>query len=171
MNKIYLIIPIALTLAFSGVYYTHTIEAKKTEAVAMAKAKQIAEQAAAKKLEAERQARADADRRTNERLAEEKKKEDDKRAKWEAIGQSIQIDTDGYKKQITQSESELKLLESRLKTLRAEKERAIQIGFAFELEIEKARIEKRNAELNIQNLVEMVARKAGTTLGSVAATP
>jgi len=55
--------------------------------------------------------------------------------------------------------------------LRAEKDKAAQDSFALELQIEAARVAKRTTELEIQRLVEMVARQAGTTLGSVTATP
>jgi len=171
MNKLYLIIPAVLTLAFTGIYYVHAIDSKekaiaKELATEQAAAAQIAEKAAA-----ERQAREDADRRTAERLAEEKKREDDRRAKWVAAGQAILDDTATYTAQAEKNATELKALEERLTALRAEKDKAIQTAFDFDLEIEKARIAKRSAELEIQRLVEMTARRAGTSLGSVTATP
>ncbi|MEO0054841.1 MAG: hypothetical protein RLZZ50_788, partial [Verrucomicrobiota bacterium] len=49
--------------------------------------------------------------------------------------------------------------------------RATQAVFDAALAVEASRVQKRNAELEIQRLVEMTARKAGSTLGTVAATP
>lgn len=171
MNKLYAIVPILLTLAFSGVYLAHSKQAEAKAAAAKVAADQAAAEALARKQEAERQAREDADRRTAERLAEEKKKEDEKAAKWAAQGKAIADDTAVYAAQAEKNAAELKALEAKLSALRTEKDKAVQTGFDFDLEIEKARVAKRNAELEIQRLVEMTARKAGTTLGAIPATP
>lgn len=171
MNKLYIIVPLVLTLAFGGIYVSHSKDAAAKAEIARVEAEKAEAEAAAKKAEAERQAREDADRRTAERLAEEKKKEEEKAAKWAAQSQAIADETAGYLAQAEKNAAELKALEAKLAALRAEKDLAVQAGFDFDLEIEKARVAKRAAELEIQRLVEMTARKAGTTLGSVAATP
>ena len=171
MNKLYLTVPVVLTLAFSGLYFTHAKQAAAKAEIARVEADKAAAEEAAKKAEAERQAREDADRRTAERLAEEQKKADEKAAKWAAQGRQIADDTAAYIAQAAKGEAELKTLEAKLATLRAEKEKAVRASFDFDLEIEKARVAKRAAELEIQRLVEMTARKAGTTLGPVAAIP
>lgn len=171
MNKLYIIAPLALTLAFSGIYVSHSKQAEEKAAVAKLEAEKSAAEALAKKQEAERQAREDAERRAAEREAEEKRKADEKAAKWAAQGQTIAADTAQYQAQAEKNAAELRELEAKLDALRAEKEQAIRTNFDFALEIEAARVAKRNAELEIQRLVEMTARKAGTTLGAVAATP
>lgn len=171
MNKIYLIIPLVLTLAFSGFYLTHRKEAAVKAQQVQADAAKVAAEAQAKKVAAEKQARDDADRRTAERVAEEKKKEDEKRAKWEAIGKTIADDTTTYVTQAEKNAAELKALQAKLTAVREEKDRATQANLDFDLEVEKARVAKRSSELEIQRLVEMVARNRGTTLGAVTATP
>lgn len=171
MNKFYLIIPLVLTVAFSGFYLTHQKEAAANAAQEQAEAAKVAAAAAAQKAEAEKQAREDADRRTAERVAEEKKKEDEKRAKWDAQSKAIADDTATYVAQTDKYSAEVKALEAKLKSLREQKDQAIQAGLDFDLEVEKARIAKRACELEIQRLVEMIARKNGTTLAPVAATP
>ncbi|MCX6936497.1 MAG: hypothetical protein NTU80_01150 [Verrucomicrobia bacterium] len=171
MNKLYLIAPILLTLAFSGLYTLHTKEAgAKAEKVRIEAARVVAE-TEAKKQAAEKQAKEDSDRRTAERIAEEKRKEEEKRTKWETAGKAIADDTTAFLAQAVKNEAEIKALEAKLASLRADKDKATQAAFDFEIEIEKARVAKRTAELEIQRLVEMVARKGGTTLGSVTATP
>jgi hypothetical protein len=171
MNKLYVLVPILLTLAFSGVFVVHQKDAEANKVAVAAEAAQRAEAEAAKKAEAERQAREDAERRTAERLAEEKRKEEEKRAKWEAAGQQIADDTATYLAQAEKNAAELKALEDKLASLRAEKDSAGQAAFDLAKQVEAARIAKRNAELEIQRLVEMTARRAGTTLGDVTATP
>jgi hypothetical protein len=171
MNKLYIIVPLVLTLAFGGVYFSHSKDAAAKAETARLEAEQAAAVAAKAKAEAEAQARKDADERTAQRLAEEKKKEEEKAAKWAAQSQTIADDTATYLAQAEKNAAEIQALEAKLAALRAEKDKAVQAGFDFDLEIEKARVAKRTAELEIQRLVEMTARKAGTTLGSVAATP
>lgn len=164
MKKLYVVVPVILTLAFGGLYYAHSIEAEK-KAVALRLAAEKADaETAAKKAEAERQAREDADRRTAERLAEEKRKEEEKAAKWEAAGKQIAGETTTYQEQAAKTAAEIKTLEAKLIAVRQEKEAASRAVFERARDVEAARIKKRNAELEIQRLVEMVARKGGSTL-------
>jgi hypothetical protein len=171
MNKLYIIVPLVFTVLFGGVYYSHTVQASAAAAEAALVAQKTAEVETAKKADAERQAREDADKRAAERIAEEKRKELEKAAKWAAQSQEIAADTATYLAQAAKNLGETKALETKLAALRAEKDKLSQSVFDFDKEVETARIAKRNAELEIQRLVEMVARKGGTTLGTVTATP
>ena len=171
MNKINYIIPLVLTLAFTGLYYVHTVDAKKEAVHQKIEADKIAGEVLHKKQEAEHQASADAERRTAARLAEEKKKEDEKRAKWQAAGDAIATDTATYIAQEAKNAEDLKAFNTRLAAVRVEKDRATQANLDYEIEIEKARILKRASELEIQRLVEMIARKGGTTLAVDATKP
>ncbi|MCX6938341.1 MAG: hypothetical protein NTU80_10675 [Verrucomicrobia bacterium] len=171
MNKLYALIPLVLTLAFAGVYHSHVKTEDARAEITRAETARTEAEAAAKKTEAERQARADSDRRTAERLAEEKRKEEEKIAKWESTGRQIAEDTATYQNQIEKASAELKTLETRLTAARAAREQAAQANFDQAFEIEKARVQKRNAELEIQRLVEIVARKSGASLGPVGALP
>ncbi len=165
MNRFYLIVPLVLSLLFGGVYWQHrqhSAEAAKVKAEQVAKAKAEED---AKKSEAERKAREDAEKRTAARAAEEKKKEDDKQAKWVADGVKISDETSGYVAQTAAYTKEIATLEKELAAIRSAKELAGKEVFAQAREVELALIAKRNAELEIQRLTEMVARKAaGTSL-------
>ncbi len=163
MNKSTYIIPLVLTLGFTGLYYVHVVDAKEKKAQEQIVAEKTAAETLAKKQEAERQATVDAEKRTAERIAEEKRKEDEKRAKWQAAGDAIAADTATYIAQAAKNEAEFKALTARLAAVRASKETITQANLDFEIEIEKARITKRATELEIQRLVEMIARKGGTT--------
>lgn len=165
MNKLYLIVPLVLTLAFSGIYVKHRGEAESKAREELAAKTKAESDAAAQKAEAERQAKADADKREATRQAEEKKKEDDKRAKWDADTQRIAADTATYTQTAAEHAATVKKLEAELAALRAQKDAAIQANFDQAREVELARIERRTAELETQRLVEMLARKNGTSAG------
>ena len=171
MNKLYLVVPTVLLLVFGGFYYSHSIEAKEKKVAEIAAAEKATAEADAKKAEAERQAKADADKRTAERLAEEKRKEEEKAAKWAAAGKQIADETAAYRAQTLKSEAEIKTLETKLASLRAEKEKTTKAVFDSAGAVEAARIKKRNAELEIQRMVEMVARKGGATLAAGSVIP
>lgn len=171
MKKLYILVPVVLTILFGGLYYQHSQESEGADAAAAQAAEKTAAEEAAKKADAERQAREDADRRAAERLAEEKRKEDEKAAKWAAVGAQIEADTVTYRTQAAKNASEVKALEIRLGALRTEVETARRTSLDLALAVEAAQVRKRNAELEIQRLVEMLARKGGTTLGTVALAP
>lgn len=171
MKKLYVVVPVVLTLAFGGLYYVHSIESGKKAAELRLAAERAEAESAAKKTEAERQAREDAERRTAERLAEEKRKEEEKAAKWEAAGKQIAEETAAYAAQAATTSAEIAALETKLAAVRKEKEAASRAVFERARDVESARIKKRNAELEIQRLVEMVARKGGATLAPGGAIP
>jgi hypothetical protein len=164
VNKLYVFVPLILLVAFGGVYVMHSKDSAAKAVAAAAETERAAAVEAAKKAEAERQAREDAERRSAERLAEEKRKEDERAARWEAASQQIADDTAGFLAQAERHFAEVRALEARLAALRSERDRASQAAFDLAKEVEAARIAKRNAELEIQRLVEMTARRAGTTL-------
>lgn len=115
---------------------------------------------AEQKAAIETKAREDAERRAAERAANDAKKEADRLAKWEAENQRIQdainefvAKGDTYAKEISQ-------LEIQLNSLRSQKEKLNREAFEFSKQVEQARIEKRNAELEIQRMTDMIAKKA-----------
>ncbi|MEO6005946.1 MAG: hypothetical protein ABIZ04_08785 [Opitutus sp.] len=136
---------------------------KQTEIKEKQRAEQVAQE---RKVEEERKAaieakaRDDAAKRAAERVAAEEKKEADKLARWNAEGQKIQDATnaanakaDAYAKQISN-------LELELNTLRTNKEKLNREAFEFAKQVEQARVNKRNAELEIQRMTDMIAKRA-----------
>ena len=163
MKRLYLIVPLILLGAFSGIYWQHS-RATAVHAAEKAAAAEVSRQAEeAKKAEAARQARADADRRAAERLVEEQKREAAKRARFEEDGRLIADDTARYNAKVAELTAENAKLEQQLIDLRSSRETLNKETFALAREIELARIAKRNAELEIVRLTAMVARQAGNT--------
>lgn len=163
MNRLYLLVPVILLALFGGVYWQHTT-ASESDRVAKAQAAAALKDAElAKKAEAERMARADAEKRTAERLAEEARRDAEKHARTEEENRRIAADTAAYRAQIATLATETATLEKQLTGLRARREKLNTDAFALAKEVELARIAKRNAELEIQRLTDMIARQAANT--------
>lgn len=171
MKKFYIIAPLVLTIGFMF-YYIDFSKRYEAEQVAVAiEQKQIEDAEIARKKENERMAKADADRRSAERAAEEARKDADRRAKWEEQGAEIARSTAQYDADAEKFSKQAADLEIQLLELRGRKEQASSEAFELAKRVELARIAKRNAELEIQRMTEMIARRAAqSSLTRVAAT-
>ncbi len=160
MNRSYLLVPVILLCVFGFFYYSYTKEAA-------VKATQVAEEQArikadadSKKAAAEAKAREDAQKRADEREAEERKKASDKLAKYNAEIQKIRDDITKYTNQVNEQTKESARLDQDLANLRAAKEKANRESFELHKQVEKAEIEKHDAEFEIQRLTDMIAKRA-----------
>jgi hypothetical protein len=160
MNRSYLIAPIILLAVFGFFYwqYMQTAEQKEKDRIA-AVAREKAE-ADAKKKAAEDKARQDADKRQKEREDEEKRKADDKKRKYEADIQKIRDDIAKYTAQANESAKQSAKLDQEIANLRASKEKANREAFDLHKQVERAQIDKRTAEFEIQRLTDMIAHRA-----------
>ncbi len=156
----YLIFPGLMLAGFVGFYMSHAkaLHEKEQRQIAEAKAKQEAE--AAKKKAAEEKARIDAKKRQDERDAEEKKKEDDKRAKQEADDKKVRDQTAEYVAKGEAAAKDVAAKELELDRLRKEKDKTSREAFDIAKQVELARIARRNAELEIQRMNEMIVKRA-----------
>jgi hypothetical protein len=172
MKKFYLLVPLVLTALFVVYYLNFTRTYAETEAERAAEKQRISDEELSRKQEAERVAKADADRRSAERAAEEARKESEKRKKWEDAGREIADTAAKYNADADKYAKESAQLEMRLLELRGQKEKAAREAFDLAKRVELARIAKRNAELEIQRMTEMVARRAAeSAMAQVVAAP
>lgn len=164
MNRSYFFAPLILLAVFGFFYwqYMQTAEQHEQEQQALV-AKEKAD-AAAKKQEAENKARLDSERRTAEREAEEKRKADERRTKYDSEIQKIRDEIAKYTTQANDSAKQSAKLEQDLASLRSAKEKANREAFELNKQVERAQIEKRSAEFEIQRLTDMIARKANDSL-------
>ena len=156
----YLIFPGVMLGIFLVFYFAHQKEAKKGEE---ARKIAIAQKSAADKQEkdtAEKRAREDAAKKQAERDAEEKKKDDDRRAKQAAIDKQIRDETNAAVAEGDKFHKEASALEVEVDRLHKEKDRMIREAFDLAKQVEKARVDRRNAELESQRLLEMISRRA-----------
>lgn len=156
----YLVFPGAMLGIFLIFFLTHSKEIEEREKVRLeAVNKKIADDAAKKKSDEDR-ARADAEKRAAERAAEEAKKEADKAAKQAAIDREIKDATDKANAEAAASQKTIDGLEAELDRLHKQKDQLSRDGFEIAKQVEAAKIARRNAEIEIQRTVDMVARKA-----------
>lgn len=160
MKRTYLLIPVILVAVFGFFYWQYMQTADQKEKQHQADVAREKAEADAKKHDAEEKARIDAEKRTAEREAEEKKKAADKRAKYDADIQKIRDDISKYTGQANDYAKQSAKLEQELANLRAAKEKANREAFELNKQVERAQIDKRSAEFEIQRLTDMIARKA-----------
>jgi len=165
MKRFYFIFafPVVLLVVFSGVYWQFSKasdESERIKQVQVAKQKADDEQ---KKKEEETKARLDTEKRMAERVAEEKKKEDERVAKYDAESKRIADESQGYATQVANNTKEITDLTKELADLRQAKENKTRELLNSATEAETAAIAKRSAELEIQRMTEMVARKVASS--------
>lgn len=156
----YLIFPGAMLGLFLIFYFAHQKEAvAREEARKVAIAKKEADEKA-KKAEAERIAREDAEKKQREREEEDRKKEEARRAKQAAEDKRIRDETEASRAEADKYAKEANQLEVELDRLRKEADRLGRETFDFAKQVEAARVARRNAELEAQRLLEMITRLA-----------
>lgn len=161
MKKWMYVISVGSMLAvFLFFYFAHIKEAEAAEKIRLEKQRQEQAAADAKKAEAEEKARQDAEKRAAERAAEEAKKEADRVAAWEKTSKEIQDATDNYLALGDKYQKSINELELKLADLRKQKEQLNREAFDYAKQVEAARIEKQNAEVESQRMTEMIAQRA-----------
>jgi len=160
MNKFYVIIPIVLLALFSVVYVQHSKESEQKAILKKQTEDKAREEDAAKKRVAEQRARDDADKRTKARDKEEADKETAKQAKYQADIDVIKKDTAKYASDAEGYAKQAASLDAELNTLRVNKEKLIRESFELDKKVELAKIDRRNAELEIQRMTDMIAKRA-----------
>jgi hypothetical protein len=156
----YLIFPGVMLAAFLVFYLSHKKDAEEKERVHIAKVAQEKADLEAKKKDAEQKAREDAKKRQDEREAEDRKKEEEKAAKQAADDKKVRDATAEYTAKANAAAKEVAAREAELDRLRKEKDKTNRETFEMAKQVELARIARRNAELEIQRMTEMIARRA-----------
>jgi chromosome segregation ATPase len=160
---LYFIFPIVLTLIFVFFYLTHVKEAKEKDRLRKIEIARVQKIEADKKAEIEEMARQDAARRAAKRAAEDAEKEAKKIADWEAVGKEIQDATDKNTAEADAFARQIANLEIELDTLRKAKEKLNAEVLTQAKAVERALIDKRTAELEVQRRTEMVRQKAASS--------
>jgi hypothetical protein len=156
----YVIAPGLMLAGFFFLYFSHAEEMHKKETAQKAKIEQERVEADEKKKVAETKARDDAKKRQEERDAEEKKKLDEKMARQAADDKKVSDQTAEYTAKANAAAKQVAALEIELDRLRKEKDKTSREAFDLAKQVELARIARRNAELEIQRMTEMVSRRA-----------
>jgi hypothetical protein len=169
MNKFYLIVPIILLAIFAVTYNSSLQEMHAREMANQAKAAKTKIEEKRRKDEIELKANADAKRRQEERDAEDRKKQAKKQAEYDDAMKSLRDQTADYTAQAAKLSKEISDLEAQIAQNRNAKENLIRENLELSKTVELTKINRRNAELEIQRTIEMVAKKLNDS--SIAVSP
>lgn len=156
----YLLAPAIMMGVFMVFYFSYVEKAHAKEAVAKARIEADKKAAEEKKMVAEAKAREDAKKRQDERDAEEKRKEKERIDKQAAEDKKVRDATNEFLARGKSAEQKVKQLETQLDNLRKEKDRLSREAFDIAKQVELARIARRNAELEMQRMTEMITKRA-----------
>ena len=156
----YLIFPGAMLAIFVVFYSSHAKELHAKEVRLAAEAKAKRDELDTKKKVAEAKAREDAAKRQKERDAEEGQKAAEKAAKQAADDKKVRDDTAKYVSQGDAAAKQVASFEVELDRVRKEKDKTSKEAFEIAKQVELTRIARRNAELEIQRMNEMIIKRA-----------
>jgi len=161
---IYLIVPCVLLGLFLVFYFSHEKESQERERMHLAKAAE--QQAALKKQKqiAEEKAKQQAAETQKQREEEERKKEEDRRAKKAKADKDIRDAFERFSSEADKSQKESQALEVELDRLRKEKDALGRAEFDLAKRVEAARVDKRNAELEEQRFIDMIAKRSADSM-------
>ena len=174
MKKIlitYLVIPGIMFAVFIFFYLGAVKEMDiRAKQKAEAKAKVDAEEAA-RKADIEKKAVADAEERTRKRDAEDAAKAAKKEADYQAVMTQLRNETNDYNAQADKLAKEVADLEINISQTRSNKEKLNRETFDLAKEVELTKISRRNAEIEIQRMVEIAGKKMADTSVAIAPPP
>jgi hypothetical protein len=159
MNKAYLIVPLVLLILF-GFFYNGALkdmaDKEATKQAAIAKAK--ADDALRKKL-IEDKSTAEAKKRQEEREAADLAKEQKKLREYEEALKKLRDETTDYTVQADKFAKEAADLEIQISQGRSDREKLNRETLELAKQVELDKVNRRTAELEIQRMMEMVAKK------------
>lgn len=156
----YLIFPGAMLGLFLVFYAMDSKRMAERDHLRAVETARLLKEQANKQAGLKQKAEEDARRRSAERAAAEAKKEADKLARWNAESQMIKETTDKANGVAESHSKKIAALGLELASLRANRE-ATNRDYVEQLKnTERAKIDQRSAELEIQRTVEMIAKRA-----------
>ncbi|MBI2517394.1 MAG: hypothetical protein HYV95_10835 [Opitutae bacterium] len=172
MNKYYLIVPAVLLGTFLFFYNGALKEMAAKEATKTAEKAAIKAAEDKRKAEIEAKASADAKRRQEERDAEERARAEKKEKDYLDAMKKLKDEADNYSAESDKLAKEAADLDIQLGSLRTQKEKSTREVFELAKQVELAKVSRRNAEIEIQRMVEMLGTKAGaSTLATIPPPP
>jgi predicted nucleic acid-binding Zn-ribbon protein len=157
---IYVLCPVALLGLF--IFY-YSIKSAEVAAREKAKAELVASQKAADaaaRHDIEEKARLDAAKRAADRLADAAKKDALKAAKYNDTMAKLRDETDKANAQVAELTDKIAQLQFKLDALQKAKEDANQSNFDIEKQTELALVQKGNADLQSERMVDAIAERA-----------
>lgn len=160
MSKFYVILPTCLLIVF-GVYYTQVAKPQMAAAAAAEQQKQI-EQAAkdeAARHQIELKAQQDAIRQQEERAKKDRDREEKLRKQQEDQDNQVREETNRWLAESATVTKQIADLQKGIADLRDQREALNREVFDDAAKVELAKIDRRNAELDLQRMYNIVAQK------------
>ncbi len=160
MSKFYVLFPTFLLIVF-GVYYTQVAKPQMV-AAAVAEQKHQAEQAAideANRHQIELKAQQDAIRQQEERAKKDREREEKLRKQQEDQDNQVREETSRWLAESTTLTQQIADLQKGIADLRNQREATNREVFEASARVEKAKIDRRDAELDLQRMYSVVAQK------------
>jgi chromosome segregation ATPase len=160
MNKFYVMFPAVLLVAFA-VYYTQFAKPEMAEQEAAAKQKITDQEAvdAARRADIEKKAQADAQVQQHAREEKDRLKQEKARHDREEADRQIAEETAKFENEAASLTKQIASMEKEISTLRANREDLSREVFEVAAKVELAKIDRQNAELEIQRMYGMVAQR------------
>jgi len=171
MNKSYVIAPLILLSLFGFRYYTARQEMEAKEVMQQKAADEIKAAEAKRKAEIDARANADAKKRQDERETADRAKEAKKKKDYDDAMKRLNDEANDYAAQAAKLSKESADLEAGIAQTRADRERINRETLDLSKEVEQAKINRRVAELEIQRMVDMVAKRLSDSSMTVAPPP
>lgn len=164
---IYVLIPVVLFAAFlftpGGGYFSAMKELEDKNAKVALQKQQEKDAEELRRKQIEERATADAKKRQEQRDAEERAKEQKKIKEYEDAMRLLKDEADKYVAEADKNQKDTNALELELNQLRSTKEKVNREAFDLSKQVELAKVARRNAELEIQRMVDMVAQRLGAS--------
>ena len=160
MNKFYVFFPAVLLVAFA-IYYTQVAKPEMAEQEAAAKQKIVDQEAAdtARRADIEKKAQADAQVQQHAREERDRLKQEKARHDREEQDRQIADETAKFENESASLKKQISDMEKDIFNLRAKREDTSREVFEAAAKVELAKIDRQNAELEIQRMYSMVAQR------------
>jgi chromosome segregation ATPase len=172
MNKFYVILPAILLIVFS-VYYTKVAKPEMAAAVA-AKEKRVADEKAAEEThrkEIEAKAQEDARKAQEARDLKERERQEKAQKDKEEQDRKIQDETAKFENEAAKYTKQIADMQAEIAKLRDKREAMTREVLDLAKKVELTKIDRRNAELEIQRMYDMVAQKVADSFLTKAPPP
>jgi hypothetical protein len=163
MNKIYVIVPFVLMIAFGFYFRDFYAGHKATVALKEEAARLKAEEEKRFEQEQANLASLEAERRQKEKEIKDAADRAARKAEQDRIDSEVREAYESAMAEIARSTVELDELEAKLKETRLKRERTEAALLELAREVELTRIERRTAELDLQRAVGMLADRTEAT--------
>jgi len=160
MNKFYVFFPAVLLVAFA-IYYTQVAKPEMAEQEAAAKQKIVDQEVAdtARRADIEKKAQADAQVQQHAREERDRLKLEKARHDREEQDRQIADETAKFENESASLKKQISDMEKDIFNLRAKREDTSRAVFEAAAKVELAKIDRQNAELEIQRMYGMVAQR------------